>query len=76
MPHRSDSARLETDVDKIVSILRRYGVLPLQRVATIARADGVHEGSPFRRALSRAVALKRVRCIGVDLYEAAEDPAA
>ncbi|HEY4278285.1 MAG TPA: hypothetical protein VGM91_08710 [Conexibacter sp.] len=63
------------DVDEIVCILSRYGVLPLQSVATIARAGHWQDGSPFRRALTRAVALKRVRCIGKDLYEVTEDAA-
>lgn len=56
-------------------ILRRYGVMPVQRVATLAGADHWHADSDFGRALTRAVTLKRIRRLGIDLYELTEDVA-
>jgi hypothetical protein len=71
----SDSrpARLDAEIEEIVHILRRYGVMPVQRVATLAGADYWHADSHFGRALERAVTLKRIRRLGVDLYELTED---
>jgi hypothetical protein len=65
--------RLDAEIEEIVHILRRYGVMPVQRVATLAGADYWHADSHFGRALERAVTLKRIRRLGVDLYELTED---
>ncbi|MDO8184105.1 hypothetical protein Q5424_00765 [Conexibacter sp. JD483] len=75
MSRDASAARLEAEVEEIVLILRRYGVMPVQRVATLAGADYWHADSDFGRALARAVTLKRIRPLGIDLYEPTEDVA-
>jgi hypothetical protein len=73
VPIDAGSARLDAEIEEIVQILRRYGVMPVQRVATLAGADYWHADSHFGRALERAVTLKRIRRLGIDLYELTED---
>jgi hypothetical protein len=73
VPLEARSARLDAEIEEIVQILRRYGVMPVQRVATLAGADYWHADSHFGRALERAVTLKRIRRLGIDLYELTED---
>lgn len=75
MSHDAPAARLDAEIEEIVLILRRYGVMPVQRVATLAGADHWHADSDFGRALTRAVTLKRIRRLGIDLYELTEDVA-
>jgi hypothetical protein len=66
-------ARLDAEIEAIVQILRRYGVMPVQRVAMLVGADRWHSDSHFGRALERAVTLKLIRRLGADLYELTED---
>lgn len=73
VPPEPPSARLDAEIEEIVQILRRYGVMPVQRVATLVGADYWHADSRFGRALERAVTLKRIRRLGVDLCELTED---
>lgn len=75
MSREAPAARLDAEIEEIVLILRRYGVMPVQRVATLAGAASWHADSEFGRALARAVTLKRIRRLGIDLYELTDDVA-
>lgn len=65
--------RHDAEIEAIVQILRRYGVMPAQRVATLTGAEHWDANSDFGRALARAVSLKRIRRLGTDLYELTEE---
>jgi lipoyl-dependent peroxiredoxin len=69
----SPHSRQEVEVDKIVRVLRGYGVLTRARL--LHECGAAHwSDSGARQALALAVSSGRIRRLGDDLYEIAEPP--
>jgi hypothetical protein len=66
-------ARSEPEVDDLIRILRRYGVLTRKDLFERSRAQH-WAGQSFEGALRLGVAEGSIRQLGGDLFEAGEDP--